>query len=271
MKKYPFIFFSIFISIIINSSDCQVQMEWQAHYFGPGNGDFPTSMTIDGNVYITGRSSNTINSFDYATVKYSASGVELWSARYGGQQNRGAIAYSIAADRFGNAYVTGIAPVSSSGPGKTTTIKYNQSGQQCWVRIYYGQYYYSADNGNSIATDYNANIYVTGISFSTNSGADYTTIKYDSSGSLQWIAYYDGNYGQDWAKYVKVDDFGNVYVTGSSRFHGDTTNYDIATVKYNSSGIQQWAVRYNGPGNGGDSATGFAVDNNGNVYVTGRN
>jgi len=248
----------------------QVVQEWEAHYVGLWGADALSSMVIDqiGNVYVTGSSNNTINSFDYATVKYSASGVQLWSARYGGQQNRGAIAYSIAADRFGNAYVTGGAPVSSSGPTKFATIKYNQLGEQSWLRIFYGQFYQAGDNGTSIVTDYNSNVYVTGISFSTNSGCDYTTLKYDSSGTLKWSTYYDGSTSYDYAYHLKVDNYCNVYVTGCS--WNDSTFYDIATVKYDSTGIEQWAERYNGPGNGGDSAMGLFVDNNGNVYVTGR-
>jgi hypothetical protein len=262
--------FLILILICPSFFSAQVSEEWRAHYIGPGTGDFMHSMCIDsiGSVYITGQS-NVNNSSDFATVKYSTTGVQLWVARFEGMPNRGAIPFSVAADKFGNAYVTGIAPVSSNGPSKFTTVKYNQSGEQCWVRIFYGQYYYSADAGLSITTDDSANVYVTGISFSTNSGADYTTIKYDSSGSQKWVAYYDGGIGQDWARYVKVDYFGNIYVTGSSRYHGDTTNYDIATIKYNSLGIQQWAARYNGPGNGGDSANGLILDNQGNIYVTG--
>jgi len=59
-----------------------------------------------------------------------------------------------------------------------------------------------------------------------------------------------------------VDGSGNVYVTGYSIESG--TYFDYATVKYNSSGVQQWVQRYNG-----GSAYSLAVDDSGSVYVTG--
>src|SRR3984893_16694173 len=67
---------------------------------------------------------------------------------------------------------------------------------------------------------------------------------------------------------VTTDTSGNVYVTGSSLGSGGT-GLDFATVKYNSSGTQQWASRYNGTAGGDDIAYAIAVDGSGNVYVTG--
>jgi hypothetical protein len=88
-----------------------------------------------------------------------------------------------------------------------------------------------------------------------------------------WVARYKGPVvgGSDVAYAVAVDGSGNVYVTGFST--GSGTGYDFATIKYNSSGTQQWVDRYNGPGNGNDVPNGpyaIAVDASGNPYVTGQ-
>jgi len=105
--------------------------------------------------------------------------------------------------------------------------------------------------------------------FQRPSGFDFATVKYDSSGTQKWVQRYNGplGSGNDDAYSITVDSSGNVYVTGRSM--GTGSNYDIATVKYNSSGVQQWVQRYNGPGNGTDWANSILVDDSGNVYVSG--
>ena len=98
---------------------------------------------------------------------------------------------------------------------------------------------------------------------------DYATIKYDSAGQQQWVSRYNGPAnGVDFAEAVAVDSSSNVYVTGESA--GQGTRNDFATVKYNSTGEEQWVVRYNGPANRDDQANAIAVDASGNVYVTGQ-
>src|SRR5208282_4353921 len=66
---------------------------------------------------------------------------------------------------------------------------------------------------------------------------------------------------------IAVDLSNNPYVTGYSP--GSNSGNDIVTIKYGPNGNQVWLQRYNGPGNGDDEANAIAVDNNGNVYVTG--
>ena len=64
-----------------------------------------------------------------------------------------------------------------------------------------------------------------------------------------------------------VDKFGNVFVTGAS--YGENSDFDFVTLKYNSAGVQQWAVRYNSPYNGYDVAVSLVTDDLSNVYVAG--
>jgi hypothetical protein len=69
------------------------------------------------------------------------------------------------------------------------------------------------------------------------------------------------------AGFVAVDDSGNVCVAGASL--GTGTGYDYATVKYDPSGNEVWAERYNGYGTGTDVPGGLVRDDSGYVYVTG--
>jgi hypothetical protein len=79
---------------------------------------------------------------------------------------------------------------------------------------------------------------------------------------------YDGPAGNyDDACDIAVDGSGNVYVTGYITASG--TGYDYATIKYYPNGDTAWVRTYNGPSNSSDFASAIAVDDSGNVYVTG--
>ena len=138
---------------------------------------------------------------------------------------------------------------------------------QEWVARYNGPWD-GIDIAQAVAIDCECNIYVTGMSMGAGSFFDYATLKYNSDGVQQWVARYNGM-GLQWneANAIAVYAVGAVYVTGVS--DGGDTDYDYATVKYDSAGVEQWVARYNGTGNRQDRARAIVIDETGAVYVTG--
>ena len=240
---------------------------WVKRYSGTGNGRdycYAVATNDPGNVYVTGASLSSGTGYDCVTVKYDSSGIQLWAERYGGSGDDGARA--IAVDGAGNVYVTGY----SSAPSTyydCLTIKYHPNGDTAWARIYDGPAN-DWDQCSEIAVDQAGNVYVAGFSYGIGTYRDYVTIKYDSTGKEIWAVRYNGpGNSTDEASDLAVDDLGNAYVTG---FSSDSVAFtDYATLKYSPSGNELWVQRYNGPGSGSDEATAVAIDDSGNVYVTG--
>ncbi len=253
---------------------------WVKKYNGAGsNHDEANSITVDasGNVYVTGTSFGTVSSHglfqNYITIKYNSAGLQQWAAAYNGPGTDNDYAYSIAVDGSGNVYITGVSGGGSTGSGDTyddyATLKYNSSGVMQWVSRYTGMGGTGLDFAYQLKIDALGNVYVTGKSTGTTSGYDYATIKYNTGGTMMWVSRYNGpDNDNDEAYSIALDRTGNVYVTGKSD-GGASTVFDIATVKYNSLGVQQWAGRYNGSSSMNDEGKAVTVDTALNVYVTG--
>jgi len=102
---------------------------WAARYNGPGQGGFGDGATAiavshsTATVYVTGYSTGTSSSLDYATVAYSATtGKRLWAARYNGPGNFNDTASAIAVSPTSSqVYVTGY---STADNGDYATIAY---------------------------------------------------------------------------------------------------------------------------------------------------
>ncbi len=258
-------------STIQNSQN--VDTTWVNHYTSgllPGDSEHADMVTDDlGNVYVTGMVKIMGSGEDYITIKYNSSGIEQWTAIYNGPANSTDNATSIAVDGFGNVYVTGGSNGIDTGRD-IATIKYNANGQEQWVVRYDGPgSEYNFDKGHDILLDQSGNVYVTGTSDS-HPTSDYVTIKYNNEGVEQWLARYDGpaSESEETAYYMALDASGNIYITGRSDNPGGKDDY--ATIKYNNDGVEQWVSRYNGPDSQTDQPSAIAVDDSGNVFVTGR-
>ncbi|MCX6641748.1 MAG: SBBP repeat-containing protein [bacterium] len=140
----------------------------------------------------------------------------------------------------------------------------------CFLHAQVNQEWVATDglNGSAFAvvTDSAGNIYVTGPL-----NQDLITNKYDPQGNLLWTA---SHFGPLWSllepsnRHIMLDPEGHVYVSiGIADY---PTNYDYFTIKYNPDGTEAWEARFVGPAGGHDYPNSMAVDNNGNVYVTGR-
>ncbi len=249
---------------------------WSRRYNGTGSGEdipYATVVDKDGNIVVTGESMGKSTSYDFATVKYSPSGDILWVRRYDGSGNRWDRAYALAVDDSGYVYVAG-ASSPKKGYSDYATIKYSSKGEILWTSRYSGP-----NNGSdypiALAVDHKGNVYVTGYSQGDKS-FDYATIKYNSQGETVWVKRYDEGKGATERPFaLKLDENGNVYITGCAGIKGrqdfkdTTTSGDFLTIKYSPDGDTLWARKYNGPGNGGDLARAMAIDKVGNVYVTG--
>ncbi|HTL80580.1 MAG TPA: SBBP repeat-containing protein, partial [Bacteroidia bacterium] len=208
----------------------------------------------------------TIISLLFISISSYAQPSLMWANAYNGPQDNADQAVSVAVDASGNSYVTGGA-FQANGTLDMVTIKYSPAGQQLWLHNFNGSAD-ANDQGNMLVLDASGNVYVTGYTNNLNSGQDITTIKYNSSGVMQWVQYFDGTYSNtDIGIALVVDNSGNVYVTGTQMMPGVTT--DFITIKYNTAGALQWFQSYNGPANANDDAKDIKVDVNGNVYVTG--
>jgi hypothetical protein len=218
------------------------------------------------NLYVGGEISVADTSSDFLTVKYFPNGDTAWVRKYNGPGNGWDEITALALDKIGNIYVTGKS-VGEETSYDCTTIKYDNNGNEHWVMRYNGPGN-DWDLSSDIAVDYYGNIYVIGSSRGKDSGLDYITIKYDSSGNEQWVRRYNGaGNDDDWASAMTIDSYEYIYVIGYS-YSSETFN-DYATIKYDSSGNEVWIRRYNGTGNGDDNARSIVLDGSGNIYVTG--
>src|SRR5205814_623834 len=113
-----------------------------------------------------------------------------WVARYNGPANKIDMVRAMAVDANANIYVTGPSDGTKNGNVDIAIVKYNAAGQQKWAARYNG-----TGNGEdwpyeiAVGTD---GVYVTGRSMGINSAFDIVTIKYDTLGSLKWVARYNG-------------------------------------------------------------------------------
>jgi hypothetical protein len=256
--------------------------------------DFPSIATLQG--YGGG--------VDAFVVKIDTSGTKLLLSTYlGGTQDD--YGWGLTLDNKGGVYLVGetastdfltamnTLPPFSGGGDDPFVMKLNATGGAPIFNMRLGGS--GNDGATSIVVDSTGNMYITG---QTTSGNFYTTpssyqgsqqgsddafvVKLDPNGSSLLYSTYLGGTGSDLGSSIAIDNIGNAYISGQTTspfpqvnsiqasFGGNgSLNYgDAFVAKLNPQGNALLFSTYLG-GDGDDGGTDIAVDDSGNVYITG--
>jgi hypothetical protein len=188
----------------------------------------------------------------------------VWTNYYNGPSNSSDVANAVAVDNARNVFVTGY---TYNGGYNYATIAYSAAGAPLWTNLFSaGQ---GDDEAIAIATDLNGNVFVTGQSKNVLGPYDFATIAYSGAGVPLWNNRFNPNFNFTYAvpSAIATDTNGNVFVTGYA-YNTDGSGSYYATIAYSGAGGLLWSNRFSGSQTN-DSATGLAIDANGNVLVTG--
>ncbi|HEY0029340.1 MAG TPA: SBBP repeat-containing protein, partial [Bacteroidia bacterium] len=235
---------------------------------------------------------------DALLVKFDPSGQLLWSTYYGGLYHD--IAVGVVEDSNGNVIISGHTEsstnIATAGSYKTLyyggfdvfVAKFDSTGIRQW-----GTYYGELDVEETYAADCDAanNIYITGFTTSSNdiaTASGYQTsysgqqdafiAKFNPSGTTLLYGTYYGGAGNDQGSAIKVDAFGNVFMTGNTTSLTGISSPgsyqpaigsadDAFIVRFNSVGIRQWGTYFGG--NDVDYIASMIFDSNENLLFCG--
>jgi len=189
-------------------------------------------LSFDNNIIVTSRVTDINNSADILTFKMqNSNGWHIWRQIYNGAGNNIDLPYSVTTDTQNNILVTGYARNSNViGSEDIITLKYDANGNLLWSKIY-NDSTNGIDQGYSVCTDAQNNVYVGGTADYGNVRNGYITLKYDAEGNFLWKSTYRYiTLSEDFIYKIAVNNSQDIFVSGIS--FSNTTDYDVATIKY---------------------------------------
>ena len=241
---------------------------------------FGVSFDHFGAIYAIGSTSGSLATTnlggnDIILTKYDSAGNLLWAKQLGTSgSDQG---YAVGTDSLGNVYICG----ETTGSFGTTNTTYNSdaylakldtNGNLLWIDQFSSSFQLGeGENCRDLAVDLSDNVYVTGYTpgalVEGASGAEFFVRKYTAAGSVEWTTQRDSVYLNE-ANSIAVDLLGNAYVAGTGGLDAAVSGLEDAfVVKFDSSGVEQWATLLQSTGQ--ESLNGIGVDDAGNVFAAG--
>ncbi|HET8962506.1 MAG TPA: hypothetical protein VFM99_01315, partial [Chitinophagales bacterium] len=201
-------------NIVTTKTDQNGSVVWQTEYNGAESEfDYGAAVTVDGsgNVFVTGAShSSDSYTFDVVIIKYNSSGEQQWATTFDGTGSNNDIPSDILLIDS-DIYVCA-ASIGTSTNYDYLLLKLNSSGAVQWNKRY--DYTSLFDIPGHLATN-GIDVVVSGASQSSATNWDYTSLKYNSSGTLlNTKRTAAAGYGFDRPTGLVVDATDNFYITG---------------------------------------------------------
>ena len=305
-------------NFFLSKFDANGDLAWYTQMNAGGNWSQENSLCIDnnGNILNAGIYNDYIScTIGGSVVQLTAQGSAMFFSKIDPSGNiiwlkglQGGSITSVTTDISNNIYITGTTfgntdfdPSSSIyipqayGYGDIFIAKYDPNGNFIWVETMGGS---GNEAANTIKVDNIGNIYTTGnfnvlcdfdpdsisnFNLTSNSGSDNIFIsKLDSLGNFVWAKSIGGDYW-DVANDLVLDDYGNIFITGTFSITGDFDpgpgvsnlycgSYSAFFAKYNNDGNLIWAKNPQGTSGGTSSHISYSIqlDVTGNIYLAGR-
>ncbi|HSA32863.1 MAG TPA: SBBP repeat-containing protein [bacterium] len=236
----------------------------------------------DGNIFVVGETADALDGntamggWDIFLTKWNTDGTKAWTKQSGTAS--GNSAEGVAINSNGDIFVTGntqgaLDGNTSSGGYDIFLTKWSTDGTKSWTKQWGTSF---DDYGYSLAVDSDGNIFVAGITEGALDGnismgsCDLFLTKWDADGTKVWTRQWGTSVCDEGAS-VAVDGAGNIFVTGSTEgaLDGNTPagHYDLFLTKWDTGGTKAWTKQWGTPG--ADSGYSVAVDNTGDIFVTG--
>lgn len=214
------------------------------------------------NVYVGGNLHATNNS-DIFLRKYDENGDEDWN--YSINSSDAEKIKGLKACNNGNLVIA--YDILESGKWSIGVTCVDEEGDQVYQSTFDGP-----DNGNDqcndLAIDNYNQPFVGG--YATNNGnKDYLTIRFKSTGGVEWYALFDEEELDD--EIVSLKTVGNcVVVTGNCLADDSLENHNIITIMYSNAGVQQWKQTFKGGDSGDDLAVKLISNCDSEIVVAGQ-
>ena len=244
---------------------------WTRSYDGAAGNDGARAVALHaGTLYVAGYRLVVGQSNDVWLRGFSLDGTAGLEVGYNDALAGSNVGQGVAVDPGGNVIVVANESVGDPlAPQSDGWIReYTAGGSPVWTAGYGGAAA-STDSARAVATDGAGRVAVVGIETVSGQGTDMWIRVYDTNGGVQWTATYASpTMLDDEATAVAFDGDGNVIVAGYEL--DPVIPWRLWLAKYDPAGAQLWMRTWEGDTLEGARAFGVAVDDTGDIVVTGQ-